>query len=583
MTPLSQTVLSAVLPQGCPPVLGRAACRLLGFAEADRAYAVLRTEAGSQHLFQKLLEFMEVSYSATPAELKHIPRTGPAVIVANHPFGILEAVVLATAVRQIRPDVRILANEVLRRIPELSDLLIPVDVLGGSASASVAGMRRAVQFLNHGGLLIVFPAGAVSHFQWNQRASVDPPWNASVIRLIRIAAKSGRAPVVVPVFVPGSNSPAFHAAGMLHPSFRTALLARELFNKKRSHVELRVGHAIPFSKLAAMPSDTECIQYLRWRTYLLANRHSFKPNTKAFGKRQRTNVADIIAPIPVSTLATEVERLPQACLLDRPGDLCVYLAKAGQIPQLMREIGRLREITFRQAGEGTGRSLDLDKFDEEYQHLFVWNAAKAEVVGAYRLQTTENTSALYTRTLFQFDERFLNAMGPAVELGRSFIRAEYQKGFAPLLLLWKGIGKFIAANPRCKTLFGPVSISNQYQAVSRDLMIAYLEKCASVAGWMGLVRARNAPAKRRTADRCSDVEELSEVISDLEPTQTGIPVLLRQYLKLGGKLLSFNVDPEFSDVLDGLIVVDLTKTEPKLLERYLGRAEAGSFIAHHAH
>ena len=178
MTLLSQTVLSAVLPQGCPPVLGRAACRLLSFNEADRAYEALQSEAGSQHLFQKLLEFMEVSYSATPADLKHIPRAGPAVIVANHPFGILEAVALATVVRQIRSDVRILANELLQRIPELRDLLIPVDLLGGSARASVAGMRRAVQFLNDGGLLIVFPAGAVSHFQWNQRASVDPPWNA---------------------------------------------------------------------------------------------------------------------------------------------------------------------------------------------------------------------------------------------------------------------------------------------------------------------------------------------------------------------------------------------------------------------
>ena len=581
MTPLSQTILSAVLPPGCPPVLRRAACRLLGFDQVDGAYNALRTEAGSQNFFDGLLEFMQVSYSATPAELKHIPRTGPAVIVANHPFGILEAVILANAVRQIRPDVRILANEVLQRIPELSDLLIPVDVFGSSARGNVSGMRRAVEFLNNGGLLIVFPAGAVSHFQWRHRASVDPPWNASIMRLIRLASKTGAAPVVVPVFVPGSNSPAFHAVGMLHPSFRTALLARELLNKRRSHVELRVGHAIPFSKLAEMPSDSDCIEYLRWRTYLLANRHAFKANTKSYGKRHQSAVEEIISPVPPSILASEVEQLPSACLLDRSGELCVYLAKAKQIPQLLRETGRLREITFRQAGEGTGRSLDLDQFDEDYLHLFLWQAAKHELVGAYRLQTTENTSALYTRTLFQFDERFLNAMGPAVELGRSFIRAEYQKGFAPLLLLWKGIGKFISANPRCKTLFGPVSISKQYQAVSQELMIAYLEKRTSVAEWIGLVRPRNAPARGRITDRCSDVEELSDVISDLEPAQAGIPVLLRQYLKLGGRLLSFNVDPEFSDVLDGLIVVDLTKTEPKLLERYLGRAEAASFTEYH--
>jgi len=532
-------------------------------------------------LWERLLEIMEVTFSASPADLKHIPRTGPAVIVANHPFGLLEAVVLATVVRQIRTDVKILANDVLQRIPELRDLLIPVDVLGGSARANVGGLRRAVRFLNEGGPLIVFPAGAVSHFHWRERASVDPPWNAAVVRMIRLASKTGATPAVVPVFVPGANSPSFHAAGWLHPSLRTALLARELFNKKRRQVELRVGHAVPCSKLAAMPSDADGIAYLHWRTYLLANRPTFKPNTRVFGRRPRTAIEPIVAAAPRAALAQEVGQLPSAARLDSAGDLSVYLAPAGQIPQVLREIGRLREVTFRQAGEGTGHSLDLDAFDAAYLHLFVWHAAKHEVVGAYRLQTTENTSALYTRTLFHFDQRFLTAMGPAIELGRSFIRAEYQKGFAPLLLLWKGIGKFVAAHSHCKTLFGPVSICNQYQAISRDLMLAFLEQRASIGEWIGLVRARHEPARVRRDPHCTDVDELSAIISDLEPGQAGIPILLRQYLKLGGKLLAFSVDKEFSGVLDGLIVVDLTRTEPKLLERYLGRAEAASFAEYH--
>jgi putative hemolysin len=327
-----------------------------------------------------------------------------------------------------------------------------------------------------------------------------------------------------------------------------------------------------------MPTDAERVQYLRWRTYLLASRNPFKPDTRVLRKRANGKHAEVIPAVPAATLAAEVARLPQESMLDRSADLAVYLAAAAQIPGVLREIGRLREITFRLAGEGTGRSIDLDEFDPQYLHLFVWNDAKQEIVGAYRLQATEATPTLYTQTLFQFDQRFLSAMGPAVELGRSFIRAEYQKGFAPLLLLWKGIGKFIAANPRYKILFGPVSISNQYQAVSRELMIGFLEARAGITDWVDLVRARNAPPRLRPAVPCANVEELSDVISDLEPSQAGIPVLLRQYLKLGGKLLGFNVDPEFSDVLDGLIVVDLTKTGPKLLERYLGKTEAASFL-----
>jgi putative hemolysin len=173
-------------------------------------------------------------------------------------------------------------------------------------------------------------------------------------------------------------------------------------------------------------------------------------------------------------------------------------------------------------------------------------------------------------------------MGPALELGRSFVRPEYQKGFAPLLALWKGIGAYIARNPRYKVLFGPVSISNQYQSVSRELMISFLEKNCSLRNWMNLASNRNPLRRDPRAPKWPEtrlhVEDLSDVISDLEPARVGIPVLLRQYLKLGGKLLAFNIDPEFSDTLDGLIVVDLTQTEPKLLERYLGKAESSTFL-----
>jgi putative hemolysin len=193
---------------------------------------------------------------------------------------------------------------------------------------------------------------------------------------------------------------------------------------------------------------------------------------------------------------------------------------------------------------------------------------------------------LYTATLFRFGDPFLDRLGPAIELGRSFIREEYQRGFTPLLLLWKGIGAFVARNPRYKILFGPVSISNRYQAVSRELMLSFLEKYAFLRDWTGLVRNRRALGERllKGANRPAlpssgfDIDDLSEVVSDVEQKQTGVPILLRQYLKLGGKLLGFNVDPKFANTLDGLILVDLTKTDPKLLERYLGKGEAQSFL-----
>jgi putative hemolysin len=269
-----------------------------------------------------------------------------------------------------------------------------------------------------------------------------------------------------------------------------------------------------------------------------------------------------------AAMAREVAQLP---VLSKTSDLEVYIARAPMIPNTLREIGRLREVSFRAAGEGTGKSADLDRFDPHYLHLFAWTASKQEIVGAYRLAGTEaGLDGLYTATLFKYGQAFLGKMGPALELGRSFVRAEYQKGFAPLLALWKGIGNYLADNPRYTVLFGPVSISNQYQSISRELMVTFLERHASLKEWMGLVAQRNPFRKRTAMKRLPiDVEDLSDVVADLEPSRAGLPVLLRQYLRLGGKLLGFNVDPEFADALDGLILVDLKKTEPKLLDRYL--------------
>jgi putative hemolysin len=583
----TSSILPRLIPTTVPPLLTKLASRILGFDELGRAYSALQTFDTGAPFTKRVLDQLEITYKVARSDLDHVPRKGPVVVVANHPFGILEGAVLADALGALRSDVRFLANGVLAMIPELRDLVIPVDPMGGAVAGNPSGMRAAIEHVRQGGLLVVFPAGEVSHFQWSERKSADADWNPAIARMLGIAKRFGVDATVVPIFIDGSNGPLFQLAGMLHPRFRTALLAREFMNKRRAVVFLRIGKAISSDKLQQMSSDEDRMAYLRWRTYLLSNREDLKAQTSIplFARRRRTPEKSVAVARAVSPelLAAEVSSLPVAALLVKSGDLSVHLATAHNIPSVLREIGRLREITFRAAGEGTGRALDNDTFDTHYLHLFVWNNRTNEVVGAYRLSPTDfGPSKLYTNTLFHFGEEFLNRMGPAIELGRSFIRPEYQKGFAPLLLLWKGIGKFIARNPRYRVLFGPVSISNQYQAISRDLMISFLERSASLTGWANLVHPRNAPARSEgQTSFCRDLDDLSDAVSDIEPKQTGIPVLLRQYLKLGGRLLGFNIDRDFSNALDGLIVVDLLKTEPKLLDRYLGREEATAFLSFH--
>ncbi len=288
---------------------------------------------------------------------------------------------------------------------------------------------------------------------------------------------------------------------------------------------------------------------------------------------------EIASPEPNAQLVAEVRTLPSAQCVYASGDYRVFVARRQQIPAVLREIGRLREVSFRAAGEGTGRARDLDGFDDFYHQLFVWHGPSVQVLGAYRLCMTDvvtrelGPSGLYTRTLFYYDDGFLDGLGPALELGRSFVRPEYQRAGRVLALLWKGIGQLLAARPRYRTLFGPVSISRAYSDEARRVIAARLSSGPYRHRLFGKVqgmRPLSAPAAA-----CAEMDEapgaLSRRVSELEPDGKGLPVLVREYLKLGGQFLAFSIDPEFQNAMDGLVAVELDRTRPKLLALYLGQ------------
>jgi putative hemolysin len=306
--------------------------------------------------------------------------------------------------------------------------------------------------------------------------------------------------------------------------------------------------------------------------------------------------SDPIAPVIArALLAAEVEALPREQCLVHTGAYRVFCARAAQVPWCLQEIGRLREISFRSAGEGTGRAADIDVFDACYLHLFVWNSESEEIVGAYRIGLTDEIVArygrrgLYTYSLFKYGSRFLQCLDPALELGRSFVRPEYQRRHGALMLLWRGIGEYIARNPRYAVLFGPVSVSNSYAPRSRELIVEFLKANSIEPTLARYVKPRN-PFRPRWSllgfdgshqmDGLRDIEDLSRLVETIEADGKGVPVLLIQYLKLGGRLLGFNIDPEFSDALDGLIMVDLRAADPRMLARYMGHDGAAAYLSY---
>lgn len=555
-TPVFQSALRRFAPEPVAGALGK----LLRFEQLEEVVQGVRARQNAGAFPEEMLRALRVSFRVEAVDLARIPAQGPLVVVANHPYGLVEGAVLQSMLARVRPDVRLLANSLLGMVPELRASLILVDPFGGAARENARGLREARQWLQAGGALAVFPAGEVSHAGWGQKEIVDPPWNDAAARLARQCGAK-----VVPVYFSGCNSALFQIAGLVHPRLRTALLPHELLNKCDREIEARVGHAVA--------SEEHSTAELRRRTYWLAERKARKP--RVVRKQQPVGAAG-----RAEAMERELLALPEDRLLASGGAMRVYCAQAAEIPATLGEIGRLREVTFRAAGEGTGRPYDLDRFDGWYDHLVLWHTEQRQVAGAYRLCGADAGKELYTSTLFRFHDTFFHRLGPALELGRSFVAQEFQRGFQPLLLLWRAIGQYVVARPRYRFLFGPVSVSADYCPASRALLARFLAERCFDAPLSQFAAARSPYRGKPSADwpRPADVDDLDRLISELEPDGKGVPVLVRQYLKLGGRLCAFHLDRGFGDCLDGLIVVDLERCEQKQLERYLGREGARAVL-----
>jgi putative hemolysin len=578
LTPLLPPVLRP-WAQPLEPVLWRL---LVPAGVMDGVDQARRSSAGPGFA-RRLLDALDIRYEVDDADRKRIPASGAAVIVANHPYGIVEGLIFAAMLECIRPDWKIVANAALAGVTELRSHLILVNPFDAPEAhfQNRAPLRESLRMLSAKGALVMFPAGEVAHLNWMQHSIADPPWKTTAARLA-IRAQSP----IVPVFFEGNNSVPFQVAGVIHPGFRTIGLAREFHKMRGKTVRVRIGQSISHGVIGGYRDAERATAYVRLRTFFLANRaqpvppHANKPAPAADAR------------VPEQALVEEIASLPAEAELASSSEFAVYSAAAREIPRLLPEIGRCREIAFRAIGEGTGNEIDLDRFDEHYRHLILWSKADRRLAGAYRMAVTTDIlprfglDGLYTSTLFRFQPEFFERLGPAVELGRSFVLADYQKNYASLFLLWKGIMRCVLRRPEAPVLFGAVSISQDYREASRGLIAAYLSDRASheLARFVSPHRRfhtlfRRDEQARRLASLAADIEDLSLSVSDIEDDGKGVPVLIRQYLKMGGRSLGFNVDASFSNALDALLMTDLRNAPQALLERCMGREEARAFIS----
>lgn len=556
--------------------------RLLGFHEFNVAHSKIEDdqEAGStDNFFRLACKHLPLNYKLEG--LENIPEEGPCVIVSNHPHGMSDGLMIGDIAMKRRSDIRIVVNEFLNCVRGMRPYLITVDVYGGEEAkrANMAGMREMLKWLREGHCLILFPSGSAASWSEEDGRVIDDPWQTNMGAIIR---KTGAT--VVPMHFSGQNGRLFQLATKYCKEKRSALLAREIKRDSRTLHHVKVGRPIAASRIAMTESDEALIDYLRLCSMMLRY-----PDTAACktGDSAPRNMVPIDSPVEPGILQAELDSLPEDDHLlytHSSTGLQIYAAQGHQIPNMLKEIGVQREITFRAVGEGSGTACDTDDFDLYYDHLIMWDPAERRIAGAYRMGRTDEivkargAAGIYNSEFFSLGNEFVNHVRNGLEMGRAFITAPYQKHPASLDTLWMGIGRFVLKYPQYHLLYGTVSVSSEYTVRSRTLIHEYL-KCHCMNRRLAEhVQAKTPPAHmdllsedaRLLPAGLADLRLMSALISDLEPDGRSIPVLLRQYLRLGGEMISFNVDAEFGSTLDCLVLVDLTKAPERLMTRYCG-------------
>ncbi len=533
---------------------------LAQWSRLEHVYGFLDSHAhlGGFALIEAALEFLNLRYTVDQVERRRIPASGRLLVIANHPSGALDALALLHLVGSVRSDVRIVANDLLSQVEGLRELLLPVRILGGKPSAeSLAAIDRA---LREEQCVIVFPAGEVSRL--GARGITDTRWRHGFLRFSR----SSGAPVL-PVRIEARNSALFYGASALSKPVGTALLAREMFKRSGRRIALRVG---PLMRLDPAAEPEAMLARIRRVLYSLG-----RPGDAEAGQPQ-----PLVAPADMRSLRDAVESLEA---LGETGDgkrICVGRLLPGS--PLLCEIGRLRELTFRAVGEGTGNSLDIDAYDQHYEHIVLWDGDAGKIAGAYRIArgapmlAAQGLKGLYTASLFRYADDVVPRLAEGMELGRSFVAPEYW-GSRSIDYLWQGIGAYLRRHPGVRYLYGAVSVSAALPLAAREQIVAYYARYHGNGDGQAVsrhpFRYLDAPPSFGELDADTAFRVLK---ANLDSLGAAIPMLYKQYTELcepgGARFLAFGVDPAFSDSIDGLIEVDLRRIRPRKRARYLEAA-----------
>jgi putative hemolysin len=521
-----------------------------------------------QEFSKKLLNTLGVHVVGADKILTKIPQHGRCIVVCNHPYGMIEGVIIAHLLTTFRSDTKIMANVGLKMFKEIKDFFIFANPLKPKAAINISAIKQCFRHVNHNGLLVIFPAGRVSFFQKDKQRITDGDWNRLAIN---IATKTETP--ILPVFISGTNSKLFHNMGRIYYRFRLLMLIREMFKLQTHNIALNANNLITIKQLSKFKSIDKMNDFVRLQCYL-NDENYFTPWLE---DDQQISFKDIIPMADKAVMKTEISELPNEQHLLDFKSFSVYYGYQKQMPLCVQEITRLREITFRTLDEGSGETCDTDRFDATYMHLFIFDNINEEIIGAYRIGQTDlllkdgDVSQLYLSQMFTFEAEFINQHQPCLEMGRSFIIDAHQKSFYALLLLWRGIGAFVCQNPQYRTMYGTVSLSKVYDprsvALINEVMVTDSNGVSAKVPFEGVLHPE---VKDFLNTQRVELKHLSTLVMAIEKDGKGIPVLLKQYHKLGATFHCTGIDVNFNQTPGLLLSINFPEAPEKLLKIYMG-------------
>lgn len=539
------------------------------------------------HFLNSILNEFEIKFEIHDEDLKRLPETGAYITISNHPLGGIDGILLLKLLIAQRPDYKIIANFLLHRIKPLVPYVMPVNPFEEhrDAKSSLTGFMQSLRHLKEGHPLGIFPAGEVSTYK-DGKLIVDRPWEEAAMKLI----KKAEVPVI-PIYFHAKNSRLFYRLSGISDTLRTAKLPSELLSQKNRVIKVRIGK--PISVAAQQEHETleDFTAFLRKKTYMLSNVYEKEsllqivPSTLKIPKQPK----EIATPGHAALMENELQQLREEDgRLLQSKNYEVFLAGAEKIPNILHEIGRLREITFREVGEGTNRAIDLDRFDLYYHHLFLWDDEAKAIAGAYRMGLGAEIFArygidgFYLHDLFRFEPELYRMMRQAIEMGRAFVVKSYQQKPMPLFLLWKGVVHTTLRYPEHKYLIGGVSISNQFSNFSKSLMIEFMKSNyydPYVAQYVKpkkefKVKLKDADKDFAFDETQADLNKFDKLIEELEPGSLRLPVLIKKYIKQNAKVVAFNVDPLFNNAVDGLMYIRIADLPESTVKPVMEEFEA---------